>query len=114
MEENTINNSTTGEENSIETTNDCLVKFNKPYVFEDTTYTELDLSALENISTKDLLATDKLYYQTGNIAPQIEVTLAYVCIVASKVTKKPLEFFYGLPAKESMKVKTVVTNFLFN
>lgn len=113
MDENTMNNTTTGVDTE-ETTNDLLIKFNKPYTFEGKTYTEIDLSGIESISTKDLLAVDKLYYQTGNLAPQIEVTLAYTCIVASKVANKPLEFFNQLPAKEGIKVKTIVTNFLYN
>ncbi len=119
MNENITNNGTnivTGGDvaNTIEATNDCLIKFNKAYSFEGQTYTEIDLSNLENISTKDLIAVDKLYYATGNMAPSSEMSLAYSCIVASKVASKSLEFFNQLPAKEGIKVKSVVVNFLFN
>ncbi|KZL88715.1 phage tail assembly protein [Clostridium magnum] len=112
MDEKTVN--TTNTEATREVTNDLLIKFNKPYVFEGQSYTEIDLSSIENISTKDLVAVDKLFYQTGNIAPSSEMSLAYACIVASKAAGKPLEFFNQLPAKEGIKVKTAVVSFLYN
>lgn len=93
---------------------DYLIKFKKPYIFEGQTYNEIDLSKIEDISTKDLTDVDKLFYATGNVAPSTEMSLAYACIVASKVINKPLEFFNKLPGNEGIKVKTVVINFLYN
>lgn len=90
------------------------ITFKKPYTFEGQTYDGIDLSNIENLSTKDLLNADKLYTRQGNVSPTAEMTLAYACIVATTVTKKPLEFFTNLPANEGMKVKTSVINFLYN
>lgn len=90
------------------------ITFQKPYTFEGQTYEGIDLSNIENISTKQLVEVDKLFYSTGNIAPNSEMSLAYACIVASKVSNKPLEFFTGLSGKEGIKVKTAVVNFLYN
>lgn len=118
MDINESNNTTIEVSSAVksisEVTNDYLIKFNKPYIFEGKAYNEIDLSNVENISTKDLIAVDKLFYQTGNIAPSSEMSLAYACIVASKAAGKPLEFFNQLPAKAGIKVKTVVVNFLYN
>lgn len=90
------------------------IKFKKPYVFEGETYDGVNLSDIEKISTKDLLEVDKIYTKLGYMSPTAEMTLAYACIIASRATKKSLEFFTSLPANEGMKVKTAVINFLYN
>jgi len=90
------------------------ITFQKTYKFEGQNYDGIDLSGIENISTKQLVEVDKLFYATGNMAPTSEMSLAYACIVASKVSNKPLEFFTGLSGKEGIKVKTAVVNFLYN
>ncbi|WP_297429316.1 phage tail assembly protein [Clostridium sp.] len=90
------------------------ITFKKPYIFEGQTYDGIDLSNIENIATKDLLEVDKLYTKLGYVSPTAEMTLAYACIIASKITQKSLEFFNNLPGNEIMKVKTAVINFLYN
>lgn len=103
------------ENNTVNTEeNEYLIKFNKQYVFEGQNYDSIDLSNIESLSTNDLINADKAYLSTGNISPTAEMTLAYACIIAAKVTQKPIEFFNQLPAKEGMKVKTAVVNFLYN
>lgn len=48
--------------------NELLVKFDKPYTFEGVDYNEIDLSRIENLSTKDLINADKtvLKYRCSN------------------------------------------------
>lgn len=94
--------------------NEFLIVFNKPYTFEGTEYKEIDLSGIENLSTKDLAKADQTFVSTGQVAVMNEMSTGYACILASEVTHKPIEFFEGLPAKEGIKVKTVISNFLFN
>ncbi|OPJ63685.1 phage tail assembly protein [Clostridium chromiireducens] len=117
-QENQNTNLEEGKENtniaSIDVDSVYKIKFKKPYTFEGQTYEGIDLSDIENISTKDLVETDKLFYATGNIAPSTEMSMAYALIVASKAAKKPLEFFTNLPGREGVKVKTAVVNFLYN
>lgn len=112
------NNTVTTEENENNgvsiADNEYLIKFNKPYTFESQNYDSVNLSNIENLSTSDLIAADKVYLGSGNMSPTSEMTLAYACIIAAKVTQKPIEFFNQLPAKEGMKVKTAVVNFLYN
>jgi hypothetical protein len=115
MEENKVTENVVYEnmkDANVESINN--IKFKKPYEFEGQTYDGVDLSEVENISTKDLLEVDKIYTKLGYISPTAEMTLAYSCIIASRATKKSLEFFTSLPANEGMKVKTAVINFLYN
>ena len=89
-----------------------VITFNKPYKFEGTEYNEIDLSKIEDLTAADLEAVDKIFITSGSVDALKEMSISYACILASKVASKPLEFFRNLPAKEGMKLKTLVTNFL--
>lgn len=88
------------------------IEFKKPYTFEGDEYTSIDLSGIENLSTKDLIDADKQFNTSGQMALMNEMTTGYSCIIASKATKLPVEFFNGLPAGEGLKVKNTVMSFL--
>ena len=93
--------------------NKYLIKFRKPFVWEDNTYTEIDMSGLEDLSAKDMIAAQRTMEKSGSINVLPEMSLEYACIFASKATKMPVEFFQALPPKEAIKVKNKVTNFLY-
>ena len=90
-----------------------IVKFNKPYNFEGNKYTEVDLSGLDNLKATDLIEADKIFVVSGQVAAVKEMNVGYACILAAKVSSKPIEFYQGLPARDAIKVKNMVTSFLF-
>ena len=92
-----------------------VIKFKKPYKFEDKEYTELDLSGLDDLTASDMIATNKYMQRTsgGGIDVMPEVSLEYACVLASKAAKLPIEFFTSLPPREAMRVKNRVMGFLF-
>ncbi|MEK5069816.1 phage tail assembly protein [Sporosarcina sp. FSL K6-1508] len=92
--------------------NEMLVVFKKPYPFEGTDYKEVDLSKLDELSTGDLIKADSQFSQIGQFSVMNELTTGYACILSSKATGKPIEFFEGLPAREGLKVKNIVMSFL--
>lgn len=93
--------------------NKYLIKFRKPFVWEDNTYTEIDLSGLEDMSARDMIQAQRTMERSGSINVLPEMSLEYACIFASKATKMPVEFFQSLPPKEAIKVKNKVTNFFY-
>lgn len=93
---------------------DYTIKFNKSYNFEGLDYKEIDLSNLENLTTQDLASIDKIYTSKGQADPLKEMSVSYACILAAQVASKPVEFFENLPAREGIKLKTVVANFLLD
>lgn len=97
-----------------QTKNKLLISFNNPYLFEQSEHKEVDLKGLHDLSTTDIIDADKEFAETGQFAMMNEVTTGYACIIASKATKLPVEFFLRLPAKEGLKVKRTVMNFLNN
>ena len=91
-----------------------LIRLNKPYMFEGTSYTQIDLSGLEKLNAASMIDVNRKMERgsTGiNVLP--EVSLEYACNLASKATALPIEFFLCLPPKEAIKVKNRVMGFLF-
>lgn len=93
--------------------NPYLVIFKKPFVFEGDTYESVDLSGLEEISARDMIAVNKTIERGGTVNMLPEMSLEYACLISARVTGKPVEFFQALPPKEALKIKNRVTNFLY-
>lgn len=87
--------------------------FSKEYEFEGRKIKEVDLSGLEDLTADDLVKANKVFTTNGNFATVPEITLEYAIILAASVSHLPLEFFQQLKAKDSLKVKNRVTNFLY-
>ena len=94
---------------------DLVLRFAKPYKFGGMEYTEVDLSGLEDVTAGVLESVGKITAKKNpgmNPALQ-EMSLTFCTYLAQRVAKLPLEFFTGLPAKEAIKLKSLVTNFLY-
>lgn len=98
--------------NDVQENEESLVlEFHKPYVFEGQTYDSVDLSALENITGQMMIEIERECIKKGIIALQ-EMSLSYAQLISAKVTGIPIEFFTGLDAKDSNKLKSIVSNFM--
>ena len=75
-----------GEEESL------ILKFKKPYKFEGREYTEVDLSAMEDMTAADLCAVAKLSGRDTGITPIPEMTIPYAIHMAARASKLPVEF----------------------
>lgn len=93
---------------------DMKIKLSKPYVFEGETFTEIDLQGLEDLKAKDLVEIDRICLIRGNSPVMSGLMLDYALVVAHRATKKPIEFFEGLPAKDAMAIKGVVVVFFYD
>lgn len=94
---------------------DLILRFGKPYKFGGVEYTEVDLSGLEDVTAGVLENVGKIVSKKApgmNPALQ-EMSLTFCTYLAQRVAKLPIEFFNGLPAKEAIKLKAMVTNFLY-
>lgn len=98
---------------AVEKEPDTLVKFPKPYTFEGITYTEIDLSGLDNLTSEDMIAAEKFLNRSGLITPMPEVSAEYTCFIAAKASGMPVEFFRQLPPKAMIRVKNKVTGFFY-
>lgn len=94
---------------------DLVLRFGKPYKFGGQEYNEVDLSGLEDVTAGVLENVGKIAAKKNpgmNPALQ-EMSLTFCIYMAQRVAKLPLEFFEKLPAKEAIKLKTIVTGFLY-
>ena len=62
---------------------DLVVKLSKPFVFENKTYTEVDLRGLEDLNGEDLCRADRAVRAQGNTAPMTEMTPDIACFLGS-------------------------------
>ena len=91
-----------------------VIKLKKPYKFEGKEYAEIDLTGLEELTAQDMIAVNKYMSRSSSgLDVMPEVSLEYACVLASKATKQPIEFFTGLPPKAAIRVKNRVMGFLF-
>ena len=94
---------------------DLILRFAKPYKFGGQEYTEVDLSGLEDVTAGVLENVGKIAAKKNpgmNPALQ-EMSLTFCTCLAQRVAKLPLEFFEKLPAREAIKLKTMVMGFLY-
>lgn len=90
-----------------------LVKFTKPYMFEQKVYKEVELSGLETMSASDMCAAEKHLNRSGMFSPLPEMTAEYVSFIAAQTSGLPIEFFKALPPRDFIRVKNKVTNFFY-
>ena len=101
------------DENTAAEENALVMKLDKPFTFEGQTYTEVDLSGLEDTTAADLQAVGRFVTKKNPAAnpATVEMTLEYAQFMAGPPL--PLEFFERLPAKEAIKLKGIVVGFLY-
>lgn len=89
-----------------------VAKFSKTYNFEGQEIKELDMNKLEELTGSDMIAIGRMMKKRGNIDASPEITLEFAFFAAMQATGLPLEFFYMLNMKDSMKIKNRVNYFL--
>jgi hypothetical protein len=87
-----------------------IVKFAKPYSFEGTEYTEVDLSGMDKLTIQDMIDIQKKL--AGEIATlaAVEATTSFAQEVATKASGKPVEFFKLMPRAKIKQVQTAILN----
>lgn len=98
---------------AVEVENEYILRFGKPYRFEGEVYTEVDLSGIEDITAADMIAAQKVMSKGGTVEVLPEMSMQYACVIAARVAQKPIEFFTGLPARDAIRLKNIVTGFIF-
>ena len=90
-----------------------VLKLSKPYHFEGVEYNEIDLGGLEDTTGADLTAVGRILTKIGVISPTPEMTLDFAQHMAARVSGQKVEFFTGLSSRDSVKLKNLVTGFLY-
>jgi len=91
----------TEKKTTIEQDPEGLVRFSKPYHFEGQDYTEIDLSGMEDLTAKDMIAAEKYLFKSGVISPLPDQTAEYICFIAGRVPTSRWSFSRASPRKTS-------------
>lgn len=92
--------------------NSLKVDLSKPYFWEGYTYTAVDLSGLERMSTRALKKIMRRSIAAGQAVLLPELDMEYCMNVAAEASGLPIEFFDDLPAADGTRVKNRVMSFL--
>lgn len=85
--------------------------FKTPYEFDDTEYSEIEFD-LDGVKGSDLSAVKKQFAAAGHFSPVPTADSDFCALLLARVTKMPLEFYSGLPAKDYCAITQMVSNFL--
>lgn len=102
----------TEKEEGMDVVDFMKIKLSRAYNFEGEKISELDLNGLEDLTGADMIAISRMMKKRGNTDASPELTMEFAFFAAMHATGKPLEFFYALSMKDSMKVKARVNYFL--
>ena len=121
------------EETAQTTQSERVIDLGKPYKFEGTEYTSIDLSGLDKLTVKDAIDAQRQLFNEREVAAAIrdaidtqlelfgvevaasglcETTTAFARTMAAKATGLPIEFFKLMPRGASRKVAGVVRNYM--
>ena len=97
-----------------ENTEKNVITFNKPYKFEGTEYTEIDLTGLDKLTIKDAIDIQKQLTAKREVAATVltETSTAFARMVIAKATGYPIEFFEVMPRSLSKQVQQAVMTYL--
>ena len=97
-----------------ENTEKNVITFNKPYKFEGTEYTEIDLSGLDKLTIKDAIDIQTQLIAKREVAATVltETSTAFARMVIAKATGYPIEFFEVMPRSLSKQVQQAVMTYL--
>lgn len=84
---------------TVQPTQQHIVKLAKPYVFEGKEYAEIDLTGLEKLTIRDAIDTQRQLFGEQEMAASVlcETTTAFARMIATKASGLPIEFFKLMP-----------------
>ena len=94
-------------------TEEHIMQFEKPYLFEGKEYTEIDLSGVDDITSMNESEAENRLVRAGITITDTSTLYLYSCIIASMATGLPEEFFTGLPFEEVIKLRVQVNDSAF-
>ena len=105
---------TTQQESAQENTEKIIVKLDRPYVFEETEYQEIDLTGLRRMTIQDAIDAQRQLFGEQEVAAAVlcETTTAFARTIATKATGLPVEFFKLMPRGVMKRVSAAVRGFL--
>ena len=90
------------------------LKLLDPYDFEGTKVTELDLSGLSRLTALDMCQISDKMNEKGYSGQMMELTVPYAILITTKAMEKPWEYCDKLSARDTIRLKNFISNFLYS
>lgn len=87
-----------------------VMVFDRPYVFQEKEYTQIDLSGVADLNAMHLSEAENRMTKAGFLVTENSFNFLYACIIGGMAVKKPEAFFLGLPLRELLKLKAAVND----
>jgi hypothetical protein len=88
-------------------------KLSRPFKYDCEEITEIDMSAMLDLSASDLVQIDREMSRLGYTGTRQELTRQYAMLVAAKCMHKPGDFCDGMDARDSIRLKEYVVTFFY-
>lgn len=92
---------------------DRVVTLDKPYTYDGKAVSVIDLSGVEELTSKDVSAAENEVLKTGIYSANMKNFFVYSCALASRATGNPIEFFTKMPLVDAVKVRSTVNSASF-
>lgn len=102
-----------GQENHTEETERLKLVLGDAFIFDGIEVKEIDMEGLLDLSAADMCAIDRQMIAMGYSGARMEITRQYAMLVAAKVNKKPWEYCQSMKARDSIRLRDMVTAFFY-
>ena len=91
-----------------------ILKLSDPFDFEEEKgIKQLDLSGLATLTAMDICAVSDKMLEKGYSGQMMELTPNYCLLIAARALGKPWEYCNKMSARDTIKLKNFITNFLY-
>ncbi|MBO5145010.1 MAG: phage tail assembly protein [Lachnospiraceae bacterium] len=109
-----IRENETGKTTAAATGNEkYIIHLKEPVTFEGKKYDTIDLTGLDRICARDMIAVNRRLSDSGNMDTIQENTLEYALNLAAVAAEMPIEFFEQLKPSVAIRVKRCVVGFIY-
>ena len=96
--------------NVNQTTENHVLRFEKPYFFKGQQYETVDLSGIADLNSMNESEAENRMARAGFVITENSFNYLYACILASMASNLPEDFYTGLPLCELVKLKNAVND----
>ena len=90
-----------------------VYKFTKPYQFDGVEFTEVEFD-LDSVTGKDVSEAKKRLQREVPVCLILGADSDFCAHLLAIITKKPVEFYREMPARDYLELTQTVSNFLTN
>ena len=99
-----------GHLNVNQTTENHVMRFEKPYFYGGKQYDTVDLGGIADLNSMNESEAENRMTRAGFVITENSFNYLYACILASMASRLPEDFFTGLPLCELVKLKNAVND----